>query len=524
MRTAQERSASPEAAARRKEIERALAAAGLLPGLHSVPPATAPLDPEAGFGARLRMALEQLGPVFSSFGLYLACRPDLLPAGDCLELSGLPDLAKPMPVEAVLAAVESELRREPREAFAGFEEAPCESRLLFQAHRARLPGGQPVIVRILRAGLDERLALDLPLLPRLGPAFAEGFPLEETVADFRAFLEQELDLLAQAVALDRVAAETENVGPLRAPGVCRELATPKMLVLQDLGGSGLAERGEDVELARRLCLLWLRQALLGPAFPAEPWGTNVAVLAGERIAFTGGVLAEPPPAVQANLWGYLIAASNQDVDEVCTWLLRESTLEGPPWAEEQLRLRLRQAVPFRDGSWSRSGEGLAEHLFLHWRFARECGFRPGAHLLAFFRGLTALTFETRRLAPGRDVLLRALEDVRLLAGMQQLGEMMNFDRLRENFERYAALAVQLPQKLDEVLTLAAEGDLRRPTRPAARPPERRRGSSLVWVSLLLALAAVVLLARQVDGVWGERVGALLFLMVGALLLRFAGRT
>lgn len=501
MRTRPERIASPEAAVRAVEVARALA------------------------GTTLRRALGQLGPVFSSFGLYLACRPDLLPAGDCLELSDLPDLAEPMPVAAVLAAVEGELHREPREAFSGFEEAPCESRLLFQAHRARLPGGQPVIVRILRAGLDEHLALDLPLLPRLEPAFAEGFPLEETIADFRAFLVQELDLMAQAVALDRVAAETENVGPLRAPGVCRDLATPKMLVLQDLGGSGLAERGEDAELARRLSLLWLRQALLGPAFPVEPWGANVAVLEGERIAFTGGVLAEPPPSVQANLWGYLIAASNQNIDEVCTWLLRESTLEGPPWAEEQLRLRLRQAVPFRDGGWSRSGEGLAEHLFLHWRIARECGFRPGAHLLAFFRGLTALTLETRRLAPGRDVLLQALEDVRLLAGMQQLGEMMNFDRLRENFERYAALAVQLPQKLDEVLTLAADGDLRRPTRPAAaRPAEPRRGSSLVWISLLLALAAVVLLARQVDGIWGERAGALLFLMVGALLLRFAGRT
>lgn len=499
MRTRPERIASPEAAARAVEVERALA------------------------GAPLRAALERLGPVFSSFGLYLACRPDLLPAGECLELSGVPDLAEPLPVEAVLAAVEAELQRDPKEAFAGFDEAPCESRLLFQAHRARLTGGQPVIVRIVRPGLDERLALDLPLLPRLARAFAAGFPLEATIAGFREFLAQELDLLAQAVALDRVAADTESIGPLRAPGVCRELAAPRMLVLQDLGGGGLAERGEDAELARRLCLLWLRQALLGPAFPVEPWGANVAVLEGDRIAFTGGVLAEPPAAVQANLWGYLIAASNQSVDEVCTWLLRESTLEGPPWAEEQLRLRLRQAVPFRDGAWSRGGEGLAEHLFLHWRFARECGFRPGAHLLAFYRGLTALTLEARRLAPGRDVLLQALEDVRLLAGMQQLGEMMSFDNLRDNFERYAALAVQLPPKLDEALTLLVEGDLRRPA-PGPRPPEPRRGPSLVWLSLLLALAAVVLLARQVDGVWGERIGALLFLLVGALLLRFAGRT
>lgn len=518
-----ERIAPPESA-RRREVERVLAEAGLLPGPRSI----AATIEEESFVLRLRAALERLGPAFSAFGLYLASRADLLPAGDCLELAVLPDRGEPMTADALLGLVAGELLRSPREVFEAFDESPCESRLYYQVHKARLLDGRPVIVRAVRPGFDVWLERDLPLLPLLGPAFAEagraGFFVEETVADFSASLLQALDLAAQAEALNALAAETEGFGPLRAPRVHPGLTTPNLLVLQDPGGRTMEERlrdsdGATSELARRLCLVWLRQALLGRIVPVEPWGGNVAVLADDRIAFTGGAFTKPPSPFQGNFWSYLIAASNQDPEEACTYLLREMTLEGPPSAEEQLRLRLRQAVPFRDGGWSVRGETLAEHLFLHWRFAREAGFRPRAHLLAFYRGLAAVTVTARRLAPDRDALLQAFEEVRLLSSVQQFGDLMTPGQMREMFERYAALMVELPEKLDEVLTLAAEGNLRRSPR-APEPAEPPRSlSATVWVTLLLALAAVFLLAPQLGGVWGERVGALLFLLLGALLLR-----
>ena len=523
------------AAVRRREVERVLSDAGLLRGPRSVPSAA-----EGSFAPRLREALERLGPVFSAFGLHLASRTDLLPAGDCLELSTVPDRSVALPADAVLALVESELCRPAREVFAAFEEAACESRLFFQAHRARLSGGEAqeaVTVRVVRPGVETWLESDLPHLSLVVAALAEaGRPaplVEQAVAGFRDALAQELDLATQAAALEALAAETEGFGLLRAARVRGDLATPKLLVLQDLGGETLARRLDEAggadpgDLARRLCLAWLRQALLGQVLPAEPWGANVALLPDERIAFLGGAFAKMPAPSQANLWSYLIAASNQDPEEACTFLLREMTLEGPgpAAAEEQLRLRLRQAVPFRDGGWSEVGDTLAEHLFLHWRFAQECGFRPRLHLVAFFRGLSLATAAARRLDPRRDALLRALEEVRLLSSFQQLGDMMNAQQMREMLERYALLMVDLPQKLDDVLTLAAEGNLRRNGRPAPGPAGEagRGGSSLVLSALLLALGAVFLLAPRLSGMLGERVAPLLVLGIGGLLLWRLGR-
>lgn len=512
---------------RQREIEAVLAEHGLLRGPRRI---DGPAGGE-GLAGRLAAALPRLGPGFTAFGLYLGSRPDLLRADECAELSALPDRSEPLSGDEILALATAELGRPPQEVFAAFEEVPRASRLLFQEHGAALLNGEPVVVRFLRQDIEERIEADLPWLPVLAPVFAEaglpGFPLAAAIADFHAALAQSADLAREAEALELLAGEAEGFGPLRAARVWSELSTARFLVFADLGGISLdavlAAAGETV--ARRLCLVWLRQALLGRAFPVEPTGSHVAVLPGERIALTGGAFARPPAAAQANLWRYLIAAVERNPDEACKYLLREMTLEGPSAiAEEQLRLRLRQAVPFRDGSWSRSGDSLAEHLFLHWRFAVELGYRPRIHLVAFFRGLYAVGAAARRLSPGRDALVQGIEEARLVASVNQIGDRAAPERLEETLEQYAMLLSQLPQRLDEALTAAAAGGLRQaPPQGTAPPPERERASPL-FAAGLLGLGAAALLARAFpDGVWGERIGAALVLIVGFLLLRLAGR-
>jgi hypothetical protein len=275
---------------------------------------------------------------------------------------------------------------------------------------------------------------------------------------------------------------------------------------------------------RRLCLAWLRQALQGRAVPVEPRGPYVEVLPGDRLVFTGGPMARIPLASQANLWSYLVAAARRDPDGVCDRLLKEMTREEPSASEERLRLRLRQAVPFRDGGWNLEGENLAEDLFLHWRFSRECGFRPRVPLLAFWRGLAVVADTARRLAPDRDALLQGLDELRFTSSVNQVREMLAADQLIESFERYAVLMSRLPERLDEALTAAAEGGRRRDgAAPPAGDAGRRQGSPLPLIAVLLALAAVALLARQLGGVWDGRAGAILFFGAGAFLLWWMGR-
>jgi hypothetical protein len=126
----------------------------------------------------------------------------------------------------------------------------------------------------------------------------------------------------------------------------------------------------------------------------------------------------------------------------------------------------------------------------------------------------------RRLAPDRDALLQGLEEVRFTASVSQLGEMFAADRLVESFERYAVLLSRLPEHLDEALTASAEGGRRQ---RGGVPPAERPGSPLPLAAVLLALAAVALLARQLGGAWDERAGALLFFGAGAFILWWMGR-
>ena len=527
---------------RQREVERLLAEHALLPRPHHLGRAEAGED----LGRRLRAAFAGLGPVFSAFGLYLAARPDLLPAGDCLELADLRDRVEPLPSGAVRSLLAEALGFPPEEAWAEITETPRESRLVTQEHAARLHSGEAVLIRVVRPVLDDSLVLDLDLLDLLaevsldqganGAQRTADRRLAEAVADFRADLMNRVDLTAEADGLELFAADMADLGFLQVPRIWRHLSGPRVLTAERLGGATLGEietlRSAEAaglppdlrDLARRLCILWLRQALLGRAFPVEPRAEDLLILPRGRIALGSGPFAKPPSAVQGNLWSYLVAAAKQDPDEACTFLLREMTAE-PEANEEQLRLRLRQVVPFRDGAWSVGGDSLAEHLFVHWRLARECGYRPRLHLLAFWRGLFTITSAARRLAPERDALQEALQEVRLIASFGQIRDLATARQLQDNLERYALLATQLPQKLDEMLTLAATGGAV-PARPAAEPRgEERRDSLGLAVAFVLALVALTLVARQLTAagvLWAEPAGAVTALVLGLLLLRALG--
>jgi ubiquinone biosynthesis protein len=530
---------------RRQEVQRCFAECGLLGGPRGLDPRpeTAAAQ-DGGFGRRLRGALERLGPVFSSFAVYLGSRPDLLPVADCVELAALPDRAQPAPAGAVLERLAAELGREPRDLYAELDETPFESRLLVQAHRATLRNGEPVLVRVVRPGLEAWLEPDLELLDLLadipGPGPAPDRPLAEAVDDFRQALPDMLDLAAQAAALDALATDAGRLDLIATPRVVRELARPKAITLEWVGGvpldaalqpgygkpgPTLLERQQDrLGLARRVAIAWLYRALRGPSFPVEPIA-GLVVLAEGRIAFTGGPFASPAALSQSHLWGYLIAAAERDPDRACTYLLREMT-GATAAGEEQVRLRLRQVVPFRDGAWTASGDSLAEHLFVHWRLARECGYRPRTHLVAFYRGLFAVAAAARRLAPEQDALAEALQEVRLLTTAGQLRDMMTLTEMRQNLERYAVLMAELPQRLDEVLTRAAAGDGGWAARQARGPePGGERGSTLLVAAFIAAVAALTLLARQLAGAglgWAEPAAAAVALLLGGLLLRGLG--
>jgi predicted unusual protein kinase regulating ubiquinone biosynthesis (AarF/ABC1/UbiB family) len=534
---------------RREEIEERLAACGLARGPRRLFRGKGTLNYELAPTRRLRAALESLGPVFSSFGLYMSSRVDLWPARDCLELAAIPDSGAATSANAIRELLRDEVDCIPEETFSSFETKPFESRLLFQSHYARL-GGDEVIVKIIHPETARQLSSDLDLLPLLKAAFADcglnDSAFKGAAADFSHTIQQQMDLAHEARACEALAQDAEEYDALKALRLYRSLCASEVLVSEKPNGlrldevlPSLCEPGRNVdravlgtlgfepdELARLLCEVWLRQTLQGRCFPVDPRPENIVVLLSKQIAFSGSAFAGLPTEPQTNLWNYLLAAANDNADTACSCLLKEMRKAGA--VREDVRQRFRQAMPFRDGGWDASGDGqtLAELLFVHWRFASECGYTPLMHLPPFYRGLFSIADVARRIAPGIDPLAEGVRDLRLLSGLAHFSRMAGQRQFGEQIDRYTAMMMDLPQTLDEALTSASEGPTR--LKPQAADSAHHRGGtfSAVVPALLLVLAAFVLLSHWTSaaaGVWANRINTIMFMVFGGLLLRAVSR-
>ena len=157
-------------------------------------------DADLPRGQRLRLALQELGPIFVKTGQILSTRRDLMPPDIAEELSLLQDRVAPFPGAAARARIEQALGRPIAELYAEFDETPLASASIAQVHAARLHDGREVVVKVLRPGIGRRIADDIALLRTLA-AFAESthpaadkIRPQEVVSEIEGTLYAELDL------------------------------------------------------------------------------------------------------------------------------------------------------------------------------------------------------------------------------------------------------------------------------------------------------------------------------------------
>ena len=493
---------------------------------------------------RLAAALAALGPVFAEFGEYLATRPDLWPAERCLPLSA-PAVTEAVP--GARARLEEALSVPLGDVLSDFDDEPLETRRFWQTHRARTRAGEPVLVSLRHPAAEAWIRRDTEVLGVLGEVSLGIVWLPhafgEALSDFCRGLDRQLDFRHQAEAVEALAQDARDFDLLEAPPVLRQLSSAGVLVRREppgwrldalaapLGSAPGADAGslrqaqiEAADLARYLCVAWLRQAFVGRAFPVEPALHNTVLLPGGKIAFVGGPFTALPAASQANLRAYLVAAAAQEPDEACAALLEEMRPPEGGGDLYALRLGFRQVVPFRDGGWSSRGDAdsLAEHIFVHWRLLTAHGFRPRPHVLPFLRGLFTAAAAARQVAPERDALHDGLEDLRLLDGVNRFAEMMRPDRLDDNIDRLSSVAIELPKRVDAALDALASGEVKVRLEDGGQPEEDGQGgNALTAVAALAALLTALALwlpRLQTGGAWLETAGTVVFAVLGVALL------
>lgn len=537
MATSAARAASAGSRDRRRTVEARLADVGAPPAVRRTPP------PEGRLGAddypirRLATALAGLGPVFAGFGRYLSSRIDLIPRRDSIELAAIPDRGDAMTAALVEASVARQLGAALEHRFFGFNRDPFDVTLWTERHHAWLAPGVPVVVVLARADAAGWIVDDVPLLPLLQPWF-DLAPAHYMAAvdDYALTLRRRLDFTYQAASLTTLAADAASIGGFAAPVWYRDHSAAGMLTVERPEGVALADmmvgdaepvmtREDGENCARRLAAAWLRQALSGRVVPFD-FAPRDLVFAGDRIVLIGGAFEPHASNERARFVSYLNAVAADDPDAAAAWILDASVTEGADRQEEELRRRLRQAVPFRDGEWS-GDDRLAEHILVQWRMAREAGWPLPPHHVHLYRGLHAVATLATGLAPHDDAFLGALRDERLQMGIAEARRMMDPSTVAATLDRVLQEMVLLPQKLDDVLTLASEGRLRVKLHvPDGGAARHTRNRTILLVASLVALTGLASVARQFAPAFGagvERLAAVALLLLGGWLIVVAAR-
>jgi len=248
--------------------------------------------------ARVRHALQDLGPAFVKLGQILATRVDLFAPEWIAEFEKLQDQAPAADYPEVRAQLIEDLGAPPETIFAAFDPEPIAAGSIAQVHRARLADGTEVAVKVRRPGIRAVVEADLRLLARLADLL-EGhvaefarFHAREVVRQFTRTMRAELDLAAECRNAERVAQSFRDDPAIVVPKVYWEWTGERVNVQAYIEGTlsrepaALAAAGLDRGvLAHRGAQAMLKMVLEDGFFHADPHPGNLFYLPGNRVAF-----------------------------------------------------------------------------------------------------------------------------------------------------------------------------------------------------------------------------------------------
>jgi ubiquinone biosynthesis protein len=245
---------------------------------------------------RIRMAFEELGPTFVKLGQILATRPDLIPMSLIHELRKLQDAVPPFGSAAARAQIEASLGKPIEAAFAEFDETPIAAASIAQVHRARLPSGEDVAVKVRRPGLAQTIGTDLEILRGLASLLEQNAPELRAYApvlvveEFARAIQLEIDLSNEANNMKRFARNFADDPHVHVPVLYESHSTDAVLTMEFVRGvkakdlAGLDALGVDRKrLAQVGVEFCLRQVFDHGFFHADPHPGNLFVLPGEVI-------------------------------------------------------------------------------------------------------------------------------------------------------------------------------------------------------------------------------------------------
>ncbi len=306
-------------------------------------------------GRHLREMLDELGPTFVKFGQLLSTRPDVVPPDIVAELRSLQDDVRPFPFVQVRDVIEGELGLTLEQAFLRFDEQPIAAASIGQVHRAQLPNGDEVVVKVQRPNAPRQIESDLALLYQAARMIKERvraldfIDAHELVDEFARFIRQELDYKLEARHADTFGRNFAGSELVVVPKVYWDYCGVRMLTLGYLEGVQLADIDLDAtsfeerrELAYRVTETWMEMIFRHGFFHGDPHPANVLVLDGGRIGLVDfGLVGKLSDDDMTRLTRLFIDAATENVDALPR-RLSELGVRYPKEREDEFATALRE--------------------------------------------------------------------------------------------------------------------------------------------------------------------------------------
>jgi len=470
-------------------------------------------------GERLRLALEELGPIFIKFGQALSTRRDLLPRDIADELARLQDRVPPFSSAAARAQVERALGRPVGELFGSFEDEPLAAASVAQVHAATLADGREVVVKVLRPGMREVIGRDLEVLYALAGLAARYWPESkrlrplEVVAEYEKTILDELDLMREAGNASQLKRNFAGSPLLHVPEVHWELCRRDVMVMERIRGVPISDIdrlrvvGTDIRrLAENGVTIFFTQVFRHNFFHADMHPGNIFVdvadpASPKYVAVDFGIVGALEPRDQYYLAANFLAFFDRDWRRIAELHLESGWI--PPRARvSELTSAVRTVCePIFNRPLGEISFGLV--LLRLFEVARRFDMPVQPQLILLQKTLLNIEGLGRQLYPELDLMKTARPILRQWME-ERVGPEAFAKGLREHWPDLAEALKMLPVVLQRAVRRAYEDDFRLRTesssvealREELRREARRRGSLLAGGAFFLGGIAWLALATQ----------------------------
>jgi ubiquinone biosynthesis protein len=284
---------------------------------------------------RMRLMLDELGPIYVKLGQILSTRRDLIPEDIADEFAKLQDNVAPFPGEIARKIIEDAYGCNISDVFLKFNEVPLASASVAQVHSATLKDGRDFIIKVIRPGIEKLIRKDLDLLQSLAEKAerynknAKSLKFTGVVKEFEKTIFNELDLQREASNASQLYRNFRDERRYHVPRIDWELTRRNVLAIERIEGisirdiNALKVASIDLKcLAEFVVEIFFTQVFRDNFFHADMHPGNIFIVPGKEkelpiikvIDF--GIMCSLTEYDQHYLADNLVAFLNRDYNRV----------------------------------------------------------------------------------------------------------------------------------------------------------------------------------------------------------------